>query len=47
MRAFQNMMMDYALTDLGFHGNWFTYERGRTSSNNIRGRLDRGLANDE
>ena len=33
-----------ALEDLGYKGNLFTWERGRSSSNNIRERLDTGLA---
>ncbi|XP_040937542.1 uncharacterized protein [Gossypium hirsutum] len=29
--------------DLGLSGQWYTWERGRLASNNIRERLDRGL----
>ncbi|KAA3481356.1 hypothetical protein EPI10_021727 [Gossypium australe] len=32
------------LNDLGFVDRWFTWERGRFRSTNIRERLDRGVA---
>ncbi|KAA3475509.1 reverse transcriptase [Gossypium australe] len=31
--------------DVGYSGNWFTWERGNLSKTNIRERLDRGVAN--
>lgn len=33
--------------DLGYRGQWFTWERGVLEGNNIRERLYRGVANDE
>ncbi|GMI74475.1 hypothetical protein HRI_001116800 [Hibiscus trionum] len=45
MEAFRSAMCDCDLADLGFSGNWYTWERGRLSSNNVRERLDRGIAN--
>ncbi|KAH1047687.1 hypothetical protein J1N35_038471 [Gossypium stocksii] len=40
--------LDYCeLYDLGFNGLWYTWERGRLIDNNIRERLDRGVANTE
>ncbi|KAA3453452.1 reverse transcriptase [Gossypium australe] len=44
MLAFRTALEDCNLTDLGFRGRWFTWERGRFSSTNIRERLDRGAA---
>ncbi|KAA3485539.1 reverse transcriptase [Gossypium australe] len=42
--AFRSALEDCNLTDLGFRGLWFTWERGRVSSTNIRERLNRGVA---
>lgn len=42
MLAFREALKDCELNDLGFSGQWFTWERGRLPSNNIRERLDRG-----
>ncbi|KAA3481442.1 reverse transcriptase [Gossypium australe] len=44
MLAFRSALEDCNLTDLGFKGHWFTWERGRFSSTNIREHLDRGVA---
>lgn len=46
MRAFANALEDCFLTDLGFEGAWYTQERGLLASNNIRERLDMGVANE-
>ncbi|KAA3458346.1 reverse transcriptase [Gossypium australe] len=41
---FNEITNDCKLVDLGFKGHWFTWERGRIKSTNIRERLDRGVA---
>lgn len=46
MSVFANALEDYALTNLGFEGKWYTWERGQLASNNIWELLDRGVAND-
>lgn len=38
-------MEECELADLGFIGRWYTWERGRLALNNIKERLDRGVAN--
>lgn len=45
--AFRETLEECDLYDLGFLGQWFTWERGRLVDNNIRERLDRGVANSE
>ncbi|GMI95677.1 hypothetical protein HRI_003237000 [Hibiscus trionum] len=45
MNAFRSAIHDCDLSDLGFTGRWYTWERGAFSSTNVRERLDRGLAN--
>ncbi|GMI75028.1 hypothetical protein like AT1G43760 [Hibiscus trionum] len=45
MNAFRAAMADCDLTDLGYSGRWYTWEKGRLARNNIRERLDRGMAN--
>ncbi|GMI93428.1 hypothetical protein HRI_003012100 [Hibiscus trionum] len=45
MNAFHAAMADCDLTDLGYSGRWYTWEKGRLARNNIRERLDRGMAN--
>lgn len=45
MIAFREALKECEINDLGFFGQWFTWERGRLVSNNIRERLDRGVAN--
>ncbi|KAA3472950.1 reverse transcriptase [Gossypium australe] len=47
MATFREVMEDCELSDLGFSGKWFTWERGRLAENNIGERLDRGVANPE
>ncbi|KAA3476340.1 reverse transcriptase [Gossypium australe] len=44
MIDFRSTLKDCNLEDLGFKGRWFTWERGRQKSTNIRERLDRGVA---
>ncbi|KAA3488752.1 reverse transcriptase [Gossypium australe] len=44
MKDFRIALEDCKLDDLGFRGRWFTWERGRQRSTNIRERLDRGVA---
>ncbi|GMI96865.1 hypothetical protein HRI_003355800 [Hibiscus trionum] len=45
MNNFRNALLDCNLDNLGYRGAWFTWEWGRHASNNIRERLDRGVAN--
>ncbi|KAG8488044.1 hypothetical protein CXB51_018393 [Gossypium anomalum] len=45
MKAFRTVLEDCNLMDLGFTGNWFTWERGNLPEINIQERLDRGVAN--
>ncbi|KAA3481796.1 Exo_endo_phos domain-containing protein [Gossypium australe] len=45
MEAFRKVLEDCELADFGFSGQWYTWERGRLASNNIREKLDRGVAN--
>ncbi|KAA3488685.1 non-ltr retroelement reverse transcriptase [Gossypium australe] len=44
MDEFRTALDDCGLNDLGYIGRWFTWERGRFLSTNIRERLDRGVA---
>ncbi|GMI85140.1 hypothetical protein HRI_002183300 [Hibiscus trionum] len=46
MEAFRAVLRDCELSDLGFTGNWYTWECGRLVTNNVRERLDRGVASD-
>ncbi|XP_074347433.1 uncharacterized protein LOC141686289 [Apium graveolens] len=45
MEGFRNVVNECALTDLGFSGNEFTWERSRGTPNWMQIRLDRGLEN--
>lgn len=45
MHDFREFLEDCDLCDLGFSGQWFTWEKGRLPNNNIRERLDRGVTN--
>ncbi|KAK5833831.1 hypothetical protein PVK06_017694 [Gossypium arboreum] len=47
MAACRATLDDYSLSALGFSGQWYTWERGRLTSNNIRERLNKGVANEE
>ncbi|MBA0737291.1 hypothetical protein Gogos_010761 [Gossypium gossypioides] len=42
---FDDILSDCSLINLGYYGQWFTWKNGRTQTNNIRERLDRGIAN--
>lgn len=43
--AFREALEDCDLNELGFVGKQFTWERGRLPENNIREKLDKGVAN--
>ncbi|GMI79785.1 hypothetical protein HRI_001647800 [Hibiscus trionum] len=42
MDAFRMALDDCSLSDIGYQGRWFTWEKGKFESTNIRERLDRG-----
>lgn len=42
---FRSMMENCDLRDLGFEGQWYTWERGLTVETRVRERLDRFLGN--
>ncbi|MBA0820419.1 hypothetical protein Gohar_022114, partial [Gossypium harknessii] len=41
IEAFRMALDDCHLVDMGYSGNWFTWERGKLPNTNIRDRLDR------
>lgn len=43
MTSFREVIDDLSLCDLGFIGDWCTWERGKSASNRIRERLDHFL----
>ncbi|GMJ10267.1 hypothetical protein HRI_004695900 [Hibiscus trionum] len=45
MMGFRDMLEGCNLSDLGFNGVWYTWERGRLPETNVRERLDRAVAN--
>ncbi|PPS03655.1 hypothetical protein GOBAR_AA17005 [Gossypium barbadense] len=45
MSTFREVLQECDLSNLGFSGQWFTWEKGRLPSNNIREKHDRGMAN--
>lgn len=45
MAKFRKVLSDCDLSNIRFTGKWFTWERGRLPTNNVRERLDRGVAN--
>ncbi|KAA3489552.1 reverse transcriptase [Gossypium australe] len=47
MEAFREVLEECQLEDIGYSGVWFTWERGNFVNNNIRERLDRGVANEK
>ncbi|MBA0568053.1 hypothetical protein Golob_005571, partial [Gossypium lobatum] len=47
MEAFRKTLEECNLFDMGFNGNWFTWERGNLPETNIQERLDRGVATEE
>ncbi|KAA3455484.1 reverse transcriptase [Gossypium australe] len=47
MEAFREVLEECQLEDIGYSGVWFTWEKGNFANNNIRKRLDRGVAIDK
>ncbi|MBA0699030.1 hypothetical protein Goari_000703 [Gossypium aridum] len=47
MRKFRDMLSDCVISNLRYTRQWFTWEKGHTTSNNIHERLDRAIVNDE
>ncbi|GMI87830.1 hypothetical protein like AT1G43760 [Hibiscus trionum] len=45
MSDFCAALDDCSLTDVGYQGHWYTWEKGKFEVTNIRERLDRGVAN--
>ncbi|GMJ03875.1 hypothetical protein HRI_004056700 [Hibiscus trionum] len=45
MDEFRSAVQDCDLSDLGYTGRWYTWEKGKFAATNVRERLDRGLAN--
>lgn len=45
MDLFRRTLEDCQMSDVGYSGRWFTWERGNLPETNIRERLDRGVAN--
>ncbi|KAE8683414.1 stromal 70 kDa heat shock-related protein [Hibiscus syriacus] len=46
MSTFKDAIDDCGLSDIGYYGVWYTWERGRIAANNIHQRLHMGLEND-
>lgn len=46
MEVFRRTLEDFQLVDICFFGPCFIWERGRVLENNIRERIDRGVATD-
>ncbi|KAH1107407.1 hypothetical protein J1N35_011175 [Gossypium stocksii] len=44
METFRRVLEDCNLSDIGFYGNWFTWERDNLPDTNIQKRLDRAVA---
>ncbi|KAA3480199.1 reverse transcriptase [Gossypium australe] len=47
MEEFRQVLEECQLADLGYSGNWFTWERGNLPETNIQERFDRGVGNEE
>ncbi|KAA3453752.1 reverse transcriptase [Gossypium australe] len=47
MEAFRDILEECKLSDIGYLGVWYTWERGNLPETNIKERLDRGVANEE
>lgn len=47
MRDFRDALEYYELVDMSYRGRLFTWEGENFASNNIRERLDRGVASDD
>lgn len=45
MENFREALSNSSLTDLGFTGQWFTWEWGQSRANNIKECLDREVKN--
>lgn len=45
MARFREVLFKCDLSDVGFTGKWFVWEKDRLPSNNVRERLDRRVAN--
>ncbi|GMI95318.1 hypothetical protein like AT1G43760 [Hibiscus trionum] len=45
MSSFRAALDDCSLSDVGYQSRWYTWEKGKFESTNIRERLDRGVAN--
>lgn len=44
MDSFWDVLVEVDLSNMGYRGHWYTWERGWLPHNNIRERLDRGIA---
>lgn len=47
LEGFRSTLEDCSLLDLGYQGEWFTWEKSRGTERWVQERLDRGLANKE
>lgn len=47
MEVFRTVLNEVNLSNIGFIGPWFTWERVNLPGNNIRERLDWGVASDD
>lgn len=47
METFKEVLDECQLADLGFYGQWFTWERGNLPELNITERLDKRVANEK
>ncbi|KAA3478879.1 reverse transcriptase [Gossypium australe] len=47
MEVFRETLEECKLEDIGHSGVWFTWERGNFAENNVKERLNRGVANDK
>ncbi|KAA3461041.1 LINE-1 reverse transcriptase isogeny [Gossypium australe] len=46
MKEFRQVLDECQLADLGYSGDWFTWERGNVPETNIQERLNRGVGNE-
>lgn len=47
MELFRETLDHCLLSDVGFSGRWFIWERENSPTNNIKGHLDGGVANEK
>lgn len=47
MEAFRKVFSECQLSNMGYSGMWYTWERGNLLETNVRERLDRGVAFDK